>query len=76
MTFGHLARKHAVEERNCVQDKWSRLHQMEETPVKEALWMPKLVIRKIVRSTVNGDLMKNGRLALKHAAEERNFALD
>ena len=76
MDIGHLARKHVVEERNHAQDKWSLLHQMEDTPVKEFQWKPKIVVRKFARSTVNGGLMKHGLLALKHAVEERNHAQD
>ena len=76
ITIGHFARKHAVEERNHAQDKWPRLHQMVDKPVKEILWKPKLVIRKFAPSTVNGDLMKHGRLARKHAVEEKNHAQD
>ena len=35
MVHGHLAHKHVEEERNLGQEKWSRLHQMEDNHVRE-----------------------------------------
>ena len=73
---GHLALKHAMEERNRVQDKWPHPLQMEDYLVKASLQKLKLVIRKAAQSTVNGDLMKPGRLARKHVGAVKEYEQD
>ena len=73
---GHLALKHAMEERNRVQDKWPHPIQMGDYLVKVSLQKPNLVIRKGAQSTVNGDLMKNGRLARKHVGAVKKYEQD
>ena len=69
MNHGHLARKHVGAVKKCEQDKLTHLHQMEGKLVKEMLRKQKIAIRKVVQSTVNGDLMVNGRLAHKVVVE-------
>ena len=73
---GHLALKHAMEERNCAQDKWPHPIQMEDYLVKAKLRKLNLVIRKISQSTVNGDLMVHGRLARKHVGAVKKYEQD
>ena len=73
---GHLALKHAMEERNCAQDKWPHPIQMEDYLVKESLQKPKHATRKAVQSTANGDLMKHGRLARKHVGAVKKHEQD
>ena len=69
MNHGHLARKHVGAVKKCEQDKLTHMHQMEDKLVREMLRKPKFVIPTAAQSTVNGDLMVNGRLAHKAVAE-------
>ena len=75
MGNGRLVRKHAEEERNLAQDKLRYLR-MEDNLAKEKQRKEKHVTRICAQSTVNGDLMANGRLARKHVEMERNLAQD
>ena len=69
MKNGRLARKHVGAVKKYEQDKLTRLHQMEDKLVREMLRKPKFAIRTAAQSTVNGDLMVNGRLAHKFVVE-------
>ena len=73
---GHHAQKHAMKERNRAQGKWPHPLQMEDYLVKASLQKPKPVMRKAAQSTVNGDLMKNGRLARKHVGAVKKCEQD
>ena len=70
MIPGHLARKHAEEERNPAQGKSKYSNHKGEKLVKEKERKQLDVTRICAQSTVNGDLMANGRLALRHVEEE------
>ena len=67
---GLLAQKHAEEERNRAQDKQKYSNHTGENLVKEKEWKQLDVTRICAQSTVNGDLMVNGRLAHRHVEEE------
>ena len=73
---GRLAQKHAEEERSLANGMCQHPKTMEEKLVKVMLLKPNHVIRKDAQEIVNGDPTVNGRLAQKHAEEERNHALD
>ena len=76
LVSGHLALNHAVEERNRAQDKWPHPLRMVDYLVKASLQKPKLVIRMAAQSTVNGDLLKHGRLARKHVGAVKKYEQD
>ena len=73
---GQLALKHAMEARNRAQDKWPHPLRMVDYLVKASLQKPKLVIRMAAQSTVNGDLLKHGRLARKHVGAVKKYEQD
>ena len=67
---GHLAQRHAEEERSLAKGMCQHPKTMEEKLAKVMLLKSNHVIRKAAQQTVNGDHTVNGRLAQKHAEEE------
>ena len=76
LVTGRLARTHAEKVRNLAQEMKKYQHQMEDNLVKEKKRKQLIVTWDCAQLTVDGDLLVTGRLAKKHAEEEKNLAQD